>query len=226
MPGASDPPLISVIMPVWNGAAFLDRAIRSLLAQIFTRWELLAVDDGSTDDSYALLCRAAEADPRIRAFQLPANRGIAVARNHALAQARGLLIAYLDCDDEFFPDHFEHVAVCHDKAEVLVFAYDLVEERPGLRETTPVRTWIPAVVRQHLHQVNIVVPMGVVHRRDLLDRVGLFDETLREEEDWDLWKRMANTGSTFYFVPARCGRYHVRADSTARNYHPRQNPGS
>ncbi len=113
---------ISIVMPIFNGCRFLSRSIGSVLSQSFAEWELLAVDDGSTDASYELLCRYAAADPRIRPFRLPTNRGPSAARNEGLRHARGQKVTYLDCNDEYYPDYLSWVHRCRTKAEVLVFA--------------------------------------------------------------------------------------------------------
>jgi glycosyltransferase involved in cell wall biosynthesis len=97
-------PLISVILPTWNRASLLPRALASVAAQTWTEWELLAVDDGSTDDTPLLLARAAAADPRIRPLS-HAHVGPAVCRNAGLAAARGDLVTFLDSDDEYLPAH-------------------------------------------------------------------------------------------------------------------------
>lgn len=210
------PPTVSVVMPVYNGGRFLDRAVASLLAQTLADWELLAADDASSDDSHDRLCRLASADARVRVFRRSVNGGPAAARNDALRQARGELVAYLDCDDEFYPDYLRTAWEHRHRSEVLVFAYDQAEERPGHPDCGRVRAYDPRPHAARLFAVNIVVPLGVAHRRSLLDRVGLFDERLRYEEDWELWKRFACAGAAFTFVPARSGLYHVRGDSLAR----------
>ena len=96
-------PLISVITPVYNAAAYLARAADSLRAQTLTDWELLLIDDGSTDDSPALCDRLAAQDNRIRAVHQP-NRGVSAARNAGLDAARGQYLAFLDADDWVEPD--------------------------------------------------------------------------------------------------------------------------
>jgi glycosyltransferase involved in cell wall biosynthesis len=108
---------ISVIMPIFNGARFLNRAIHSLYAQTFSHWELLAVDDCSTDYSYELLCKHSISDARIHAYRLMENCGPSAARNHALRHAKGFMITYLDCDDEYYPNYLEYVSKCKNKAD-------------------------------------------------------------------------------------------------------------
>lgn len=113
-------PRVSVVMPVYNGAAYLDAAIRSVIGQTFTDWELLVIDDGSTDDSAAIA--AAHADPRIRLLRNDGNRGLPYTRNRGIDEARGEYLAFLDADDialpprlatqvAFLDKHQDHVGV-------------------------------------------------------------------------------------------------------------------
>src|SRR5262249_32229936 len=121
------PLAISIVLPVFNGTRFLAQSLHSVISQSFQNWELLGVDDGSSDGSYELLSHYAASDSRIRLFRLPENRGPAAARNYALRQARGATIAYIDCDDEYYPDYLGHVFRWHSQADVLVFLYDAVD---------------------------------------------------------------------------------------------------
>ncbi|MGO9108441.1 MAG: glycosyltransferase family 2 protein [Thermoguttaceae bacterium] len=95
------PASISVVVPVYNGAALLDRAIRSVVLQTYCDWEVIAVDDGSSGESHALLQAWADKDRRIRVIGLPENRGLSAARNAALRAAGGQMVAYLDHDDDW-----------------------------------------------------------------------------------------------------------------------------
>ena len=99
--------LVSVVMPVYNAAAWLPRAVESVLAQSHRNLELVAVDDGSHDDSLAILRGFAQADARVRVQRQPANGGVAAARNAALAAARGNYVAFLDADDWWHPAKLE-----------------------------------------------------------------------------------------------------------------------
>lgn len=98
------PPLVSVIMPVFNAALFLRQAIASVQAQSKSNWELLVVDDGSTDHSLLILAGMAATDPRIQLLTTGGNLGAGAARNHALEAARGRYIAFLDADDIWHPE--------------------------------------------------------------------------------------------------------------------------
>ena len=195
-------PLVSVIMPVHNGAATLGRAIASVQRQVFTDWELLSVDDASPDGSYAALAAWSERDKRIRVFRTPAHQGPGAARNLALRNARGDFVAYLDCDDEFYPGYLREIARFRSRGDVLVFQHD--QETPS----GSIWTWDPAEHRDQLFMFNLSVPLGVAHRRELLALAGMFDERVWFQEDWDLWKRLARTGAKFLFLPFKSGLYH------------------
>ncbi len=96
-------PLITVVIPTFNRAPLVGRAIDSVLRQSYDNWELLVVDDGSTDHTQSVV---ANYYPRVRYLHQP-NRGVGAARNNGISQARGELIAMLDSDDEFLPAHLE-----------------------------------------------------------------------------------------------------------------------
>ena len=100
-------PAISVILPVYQAEKTLERAVRSVREQTFSDWELLAVDDASTDSSGDMCERFAEADQRIRVFHQPSNAGVSAARNRGLREAAGEHIAFLDADDAFVPRTLE-----------------------------------------------------------------------------------------------------------------------
>ncbi|OAI51255.1 hypothetical protein AYO44_04980 [Planctomycetaceae bacterium SCGC AG-212-F19] len=225
MPPFDEPttPAISVIVPVFNAGDLLERAIRSVRAQTFAHWELIAVDDASTDDSAARLQALAQEDERIQVIRLPHNQGVGAARNHALREARGEFVTYLDQDDEYYPDYLQRVQDRRTLADVLVFSYDLLEERPGHTGYGQLRTWDPAKLRERLAEQNIAVPLGVAHRRELVETVGEFTEARMVQEDTDLWLRIARAGAAFLFLAEKSGIYHIRADSQSRR-HPRALP--
>lgn len=100
-------PLISVITPVYQGEALLPECVESVRRQTFPDWELLVIDDGSTDGTRTLCGRYAAEDPRIRVIAQPRNLGVSAARNRGLQEARGQYIAFLDADDRYIPETLE-----------------------------------------------------------------------------------------------------------------------
>ena len=212
-------------MPVYNGMATLERAVGSVRGQTLADWELLVVDDGSTDGSREAVAMWAAADFRIRPFRTAENRGPGAARNIGLRAVRGELTAYLDSDDEYYPHHLDQLVRLRDKGDVLVFGYDFIEDDgqclhpdplPKGEGTTRPRTWHPEVHGHQLFAVNIVVPLGIAHRREWIDKVGGFNELVNPDEDWDFLRRLARAGARFAFFPLKSGRYHIRRESRCR----------
>ena len=144
------------------------------MGQTFLDWELLAVDDASSDESAEILQRWAAEDGRIRLFRLDENGGIGAARNLAIQNARGPLVSYLDRDEEYYPDYLANVARFRDRADVLLFGYDFVYEDGPLGERPA--SWDPGRARQLFFAQNIVTPLGVAHRRELWRKAGGFNE--------------------------------------------------
>ncbi len=212
-------PVVSVVMPVYNGARYFERSIGSVLLQTFSNWELVAVDDCSTDDTFAALQNLARTEPRVRVLQTPVNSGPAAAKNLALRHARGDLIAYLDCDDEFALDHFERIIALENRGDVLVYGYDVFVEERGDALPRFSHTWNTRQYWPQIDEINLCTPLGIVHRRSLLDRAGLFDEQLILGDDSEFWRRFRNLGAEFTFVDRRSGRYYIRPDSFSPQPH-------
>src|SRR3954469_10712247 len=106
-------PKITVIIPLYNKAAYIKRALDSVLAQTFSGFELIVIDDGSTDGGGAIVARCD--DPRVRLIRQE-NAGPAQARNHGIDEASGELVAFLDADDEWMPRYLEHSVAALEQA--------------------------------------------------------------------------------------------------------------
>jgi len=181
-------PRVSVVMPTWNRAGVLPRAIASVRAQAYPKWELLVADDGSTDETAALLRQLEATEPRIRYLPAP-HAGHAAARNRALAHASGEIIAYLDSDNIWYPQFLtEVVRVFERHPEVeslylaqLVFNQELAE---AFIRCDPFDA-------ERLEQENYIDINAFANRRSCLDRYGGFDERLTRLVDYDLIRRYA-----------------------------------
>jgi glycosyltransferase involved in cell wall biosynthesis len=189
-------PAVSVVMPCYNAAATLPATLDSLLAQTLAEWELIAVDDGSTDAT-AEVIRGYQ-DARM-VFLRQENRGPAAARNRGIAAARCDLVALLDADDLALPHRLEtqRAALLADPALALVaHGFEWVDEA-GRLLPWPYHAW-----RRHPDLNDLrgwlfdcpVVPSAVMLRKDAWRRVGGFDERLIGPEDWDFWLRLALAG--------------------------------
>lgn len=208
-------PTVSVIMPVYNVEKYVGAAIRSVLDQSFTDWELIIIDDGGTDGSLAI-CQSL-VDSRIRIVS-QSNRGLAGARNTGIAAARGEFIALLDSDDLMRPEKLErHVAhlrtrpavgVSYAGAELIDDDGRLlgIRQKPKLGRVTARDVYcgrvvlngsIPVFRREALEAASFPAPDG--------SRTWYFDESLRRSEDVECWTRIALT--TDWVFAGLAGRY-------------------
>jgi len=182
-----EPPLISVIIPTHNRAWSLAAAIDSVLAQDRCSFELIVVDDGSTDETAALLQTYARRLTVVRQV----NRGVSAARNTGIRCASGPLIAFLDSDDRWLPGKLQvQAAFFEERPDALICQTQEIWIRNGVRVNPGKRhgkrsgmIFEPSLV------LCLVSPSAVMMRRELFDRVGLFDESLPACEDYDLWLR-------------------------------------
>jgi len=204
LPSGADAPLVSIVLPTRNRAACLGEAIDSVLAQSYPHWELLVVDDGSEDDTATVLARYGDA--RLRSFRI-AYAGSAAARNHALKQARGELIAYLDSDNTWFPGFLAGAVAAFAADPTLELAYGVLASEvhaPGALTIIA-----PAFDRDFLETANYIDTNVVVHRRALYDSLGGFDESLHRMVDWDLWLRYTQARPA-RLLPVLAARYRAR----------------
>lgn len=184
--------LVSIIMPVHNGAVYLAEAIQSILAQTYLGWELIIVDDGSTDDSLTIANEFAHQDDRIRVLH-QANRGLPGALNAGLRRATGRYVAVLAQDDQWLPSYLQTtVAVLEANPEAgAVYALAQMMDINGHNLPQRVgRIVTPDQLYDRLIDGNFILACTVMMRRSALDAVGWYDETLYSE-DWDLWLRLA-----------------------------------
>lgn len=181
-------PLVSVIIPTFNRARFVGRAIDSVLSQTFQDFELIVVDDGSTDGTAELLSKNY---PNIRIFLQP-NRGVASARNLGIRNASGELIAFLDSDDEWLPRKLEKQVSLYDSHEPFFICHsDEIWIRNGceLKQQAKHKKQGGRFFERALERC-LISPSSVIISRALLDKVGLFDESLLAAEDYDMWLRI------------------------------------
>jgi len=208
--GGVHAPLVSVVVPAFNSALTIERALRSVAAQSYARWEAIVVDDASADDGADRV--EALNDPRIRLIRLPLNCGPAKARNLGISAAKGELVAFLDADDEWLPDKLaRQVAVfTGDPRLALVICDARVTTVSGGEGSSVYARQAPAPGVQAwkaLLASSFVATSAVVTRRDLLDRVGGFRGEFRACEDQDLFIRLALEGGV-YALPEKLAIYH------------------
>lgn len=218
LPPLGADPLVSVVIPTRNRPAMLRDALASVGHQTYGNWEAIVVNDGgekvSLPDNLA---------SRVTAIDLGAAQGVARARNHALTAARGAIIAFLDDDDLFLPQHLVTL-VAGLRESGAAFAYTRsvgVEEQISDRGRVELRRGMPYEYRYSralLLVRNLIPTANWGARRECFERCGGFDETLACAEDWDMLLRLS-AAMPFHLIPVVSAEIRVRpaaADSITR----------
>lgn len=181
--------LVSIIMPSYNTAKYIEESVNSVLAQTYTNWELIIVDDCSNDNTMEILSRYN--DKRIRVFQNEVNSGAAVTRNKALLEAKGKWIAFLDSDDLWVPDKLEkQLKFMQSNGYVFSYTnYECVDER-----TRSLGTYVtgPNMVDwKMLHRCNWCGCLTVMYD---VEKTGLvLSPNIRKRNDWIMWLQVAKS---------------------------------
>ncbi|MCC6457183.1 MAG: glycosyltransferase family 2 protein [Caldilineaceae bacterium] len=193
-------PIFSIIMPTHNRAHLVGRAIQSVLNQTLTDFELIVVDDASSDETATIA--ESFADERMIYLRQSSNQGVSAARNRGILQARGRFITFLDDDDESYPDLLaETLRAFEAESDAVGFAWSGIrrvqqaqDEQLLLRE----RRWSSERNRwPSLVYLGVGTGYGLTVRRSCFDVVGLFDEDIRSNVDTDILIRL---GSKFDFT--------------------------
>jgi len=179
---------ISVIIPAYNAARYIAKAIESCLSQTYAPHEIIVVDDASTDGTAEI----AESFPApVHVIRLAENMGVSVARNRGVLASTGDWLAFLDADDWFLPEKFECQRCCvlKNPKAVLIYTGFRIINLDG--SDSCCRFFMPREIMPILRYRSRFSCCSVVLRREAFDAVGGFDPALRIAEDWDLWLRIA-----------------------------------
>lgn len=185
-------PCVSVIIPTYNRAALVEGAVQSVLVQSFEDFEILLIDDGSTDETPSVVLELGKKDSRVRTFQQE-NAGVSSARNLGIAEARGEWVAFLDSDDAWEPEKLElQLKKLNEKPEAALCFSDAVFVGGSRDKRTlfEVSGFQGDVSLEAFLRANFIPGPTVMIRRSVLDEVGRFDPALRSSEDRDLWLRV------------------------------------
>jgi len=209
-------PLISVIIPVYNGEKTIKETIASVLNQTFSDLELIVINDGSQDSTLKVV--SSISDPRLKVFSYP-NAGLAAARNRGIFQAVGEYISFIDADDLWAPDKLEaqfKALQANPQAAVAYSWTDWVDEssqflRPGGHISVNGNVYAKLLLRDFVESGS-----NPLIRRQALAEVGGFDESLAAVEDWDMWLRLA---ARYEFVSVSSSQilYRVSHNSMSSN---------
>ncbi|MCB0764753.1 MAG: glycosyltransferase family 2 protein [Flavobacteriales bacterium] len=210
--GLAEGRLVSIIVPSYNKERFIPGTIRSVQAQTYPHWELLVVDDASTDGTVALVKAEADRDPRIKLFAFDENKGANHCRNKGIELASGKYIVFLDADDILAPDCLEQrVATIYKSGyDFCVFTMHVFHEKVGDSN----HGWIPDTERPladfFMHKLPWSI-MQPIWRTDRMRELGGFDESFSRHQDVDLhtrallrkgvaWKQVVGRPDCFYRI--------------------------
>ena len=211
---------ISVVIPVYNGERFLPEAIESVLGQSHRDFEVLLVDDGSTDGSRGIMQRYAQSDARVR-FITQENRGRCEAANRGLEEARFDWVARLDADDVFLPRKIErqlqYLAEYPEARVIGTLGYFINEEGRRLGFIGTAGPFDETGFRKHFENgvpIRFIHSSVMMHRKTVLDAGGYRTE-FRQVEDTDLWNRLAERGHPLLTVPEPLVLYRIHGRSVS-----------
>lgn len=207
-------PFVSVIIPTFNRAQVLGRALDSVFAQTFQNFEIVVVDDGSTDETPELL---AAYGSRVTVLA-QANRGVSSARNRGIRASSGEYVAFLDSDDAWLPDKLtRQIAVLDQHPDIPLCHTEEIWIRRGVRVNQ---------MKKHHKQGGyifpaclpfcVISPSSAMLRRAVFDEVGDFDESLPACEDYDLWLRITKTYPVIFISDPLIVKYGGHADQLSR----------
>ncbi len=208
-------PLVSVITPAYNAERFIGETIESVLAQTYTNWEMIIVDDCSTDRTVEIVQAYMEKDDRIKLFQLEKNSGAGVARNRAMDEAKGRFIAFLDSDDLWLPEKLSRqIPFMLDNGLAFTFTkYERIsedgQESKGVTEA-------PATVHyEDLMKHCVIGCLTVVLDRSKIGEQRMLE--IRTRQDYAFWLSLTRQGFIAYGLPEVLARYRLVENSISSN---------
>jgi len=215
--------MVSIIMPAFNASKYIEESIVSAQNQTYTDWELIVVDDGSTDNTAKIVHSLKASDPRIN-YIYQSNKRLGAARNTGLRFAKGKFIAFLDSDDLWMPEKLEkQLSVFNNHNVDLVYTngYKLMETTQTV-ENYPTKsgTYTGTQMYQMQYIGNHIPVLSVLMKREWINKIGLHDENIHIFgcEDYDYWIRMAKNGANFYGMDEYLFKYRVHPQAMSQNH--------
>ncbi len=207
-------PKVSIIIPTYNSRFFIRRTVRSVVNQNFSNWELIIVDDCSTDDTYEILEDMASKEPRIRVYKTESNSGApALPKNIGLHFSKGEYIAFLDHDDEWLPNKLREQLeiIQYGKDNIGMVSCFLNLKNWHTNKIESVHNKFPKKNKlQNLYKRNFfVTSSGIIVKREVFKKVGLFDSRFSVSDDWDMWIRIMEAGYDFEICPLYLVNYFI-----------------
>ncbi len=216
--------MISIIIPLYNAARFIDETLHSVQAQTYADWECIVIDDGSTDNGADIVKRIAKEDTRIQ-YVYQSNAGPSAARNHGVRLANGAYIQFLDADDWFPPQRFERMLAEYAHAEDNVILYSGL----CLGDEQDIYSHMPYAARTDVGDIDFkrmyggfghefaFIPGAILFPASYLKNVS-WNESMRASEDWDYYLQLTRQGYTFRNLPEELFVYRLVGGGLSHNY--------
>lgn len=208
-------PIVSIITPAYNAERFIGETIESVLEQTYTNWEMIIVDDASTDQTAKIVQDYMKKDARIRFIQLNKNEGSAVARNTAMREAKGQYLAFLDSDDLWFEHKLEKQLRFMQENEI-AFSFTKYVRMKEDGKVTKAIVDAPKVVDYEELMKQCVIGCLTV----MLDRSKIGDlkmPNIRTRQDYAFWLKITRKGFLAYGIPEVLAKYRLVENSISRN---------
>ena len=207
--------LVSIITPLYNSEHFVPLTIESVLYQTYKNWEMIIVDDCSTDNSVHVVSKYAEHDKRIKVFHLDKNSGPAVARNKAIYETKGQYIAFLDSDDQWFPRKLEkQISFMRNNGYAFTHTYFEKLSESGFRTNTVVTP--PALVSySDMLKSNLIGCLTAIYNSNILGK--LYMPCIRKRQDYGLWLKILKNIQYAYCLQEPLALYRKRESSISSN---------
>lgn len=211
-------PRVSVIIATYNCAQYLPEAIESVFKQTLKDWELIIVNDGSTDETDEIVNPYC-ADQRVK-YISQENRGLAAARNRGMKDSKGEYIQFLDADDLIHNEKLKRQGDYldgHKDVDVVFSEYSFFkDDLQGILIEPPCRKFSKDI-RKDMLKGNLIVVNSTLAKRSAIEKAGGFDETLTSTEDWDLWLRLLQSGAAFVRINDKLAFVRLHQKRMSRN---------
>lgn len=207
---------VSIIIPAYNGDCYLEEAITSILTQTYTDWEIIIIDDGSTDDTPNIIQKY---NDRTKYFR-QSNQGVAASRNLGLAKATGEYVAFLDQDDVFLPHKLAtqvNVLANHPTVGMVNSGWEIVDRHGKVQAAVEPWQQVPQLSLKNLIVWKPVFLGAMLFRRSWLERTGGFDISLKQTPDVDLVLNLAAIGCNAAWVQQTTVKYRQHESNASRN---------
>lgn len=210
-----DKPEVSIIIAAYNAQTCIAKAIQSVQKQTINDWELIVVDDGSTDETVKIVTAFAKCDDRIKLYENRKNLGVAKSRNVGLKLSHGNAVAFLDSDDSWYPEKLKKQLeyLRKENADIIYTSYAIVDAEGQKR----CRDYIvpESITFEQLLETNVIGCSTVMLRKSVMKECGFLEDYFHE--DYVLWLQLLRSGCKAVGIPEVLVDYYYHADSKAGN---------